>query len=92
MPDTVLSAGADRRLGRQSRDPADCLSAYLTGLEVTLVPTPRALRTGVLTFGTPRSNQPLCIAAAVYQPTGDAALSEAVRSSGQPRAHSGLWI
>jgi len=64
-PTAILSAGADRRLGRQSRDPADCLSAYFTGLSAALVLTPRAFRTGVLTLSTPHSNQPLCIAAAV---------------------------
>jgi hypothetical protein len=31
MPAAILPAGADRRLGRQSRDSADCLSAYLQG-------------------------------------------------------------
>lgn len=47
MPIAMLSAGADPRLGRRSRDAADHLDANFTVLCVTPAISPRIFRTAL---------------------------------------------
>jgi len=50
-----LTLGAGRRFGQRSRDDADRLSAYFSGLFVVLAAIPRAFRTGIVITAAPHS-------------------------------------